>query len=171
MNMDQWTQPRPQSANAVEYQLLHYQQTKPCTVYVTEEEFPYPDGSLIVSRTDCHGIITHANEVFVDLSGWSRNEIIGAPHCILRHPDMPRATFADMWATLGRGERWYGYVKNLRKDGGYYWVYATVMPNMRKGQLIGYSSIRRKPSRERINEVIELYAQMISAEKAEGHNA
>lgn len=169
MNMNQWTPPKPQTGNVVEYQLMHYQQTQPRTVYVTEEEYPYPNGSLIVSRTNCDGIITHANDVFVELSGWTREEIIGAPHCILRHPDMPKAPFADMWATLKQGERWFGYVKNLRKDGGHYWVYATVMPNMRKGQLIGYSSIRRKPSRERIDEVTELYADMLKAEQGGEH--
>ncbi|WP_239350784.1 PAS domain-containing protein [Snodgrassella communis] len=164
MDMSRWIQPKPESEFS-EHKVKHYQQDGESTVYVTNQEFPYPDGALIVSRTDLDGIITHANDVFVDISGWTRDEIIGAPHCLLRHPDMPKAPFADMWATLQRGERWYGYVKNLRKDGGHYWVYATVIPNLRQGKVIGYSSIRRKPSRERINEMSALYAEMLKNEQ------
>lgn len=164
MDMSAWIQPKP-AGESVERKIKHYQQDGETTVYDTDIEFPYPDGSLIVSRTDLNGIITHANDVFVEISGWTRDEIIGAPHCILRHPDMPKAAFTDMWETLKRGERWYGYVKNLRKDGGYYWVYATVIPNFRKGQVIGYSSIRRKPARQRIDEIIELYSSMLTKEQ------
>ena len=91
------------------------------TLYVTEKEFPYPEGRLIISRTDLNGIITHANEAFVELSGWNREDLIGQPHAILRHPDMPAAAFKDLWDTLKAGKKWFGYVKNLRKDGGHYW--------------------------------------------------
>lgn len=155
---------RPVVDAAQVHELTYYQDHEPTTVYVTDQELPYPDGSLIVSRTDTEGIITHANDVFIDISGWSKEEIIGAPHSILRHPDMPKAAFADMWATLARGERWVGYVKNLRKDGGFYWVYATVMPNIRKGNLVGYSSIRRKPCRAKVEEAQALYATMRAQE-------
>lgn len=134
------------------------------TVYCTEQETPFPDGRLITSRTNTQGIITHANEAFVLMSGWTREELIGSHHSILRHPDMPKAAFADLWATIQRGEKWHGYVKNLRKDGGYYWVYATAIPNIRQGVLMGYTSVRRKPSRDQINACIELYAQMLAQE-------
>ncbi|MDK4679331.1 PAS domain-containing protein [Kingella negevensis] len=136
-------------------------------VYVTQEETSFPDGSLITSRTDINGVITHANEAFVTMSGWSRDELIGAPHSILRHPDMPKVAFKGLWETLQRGEKWHGYVKNLRKDGGYYWVYATAIPNIRNGVVEGYTSVRRKPSLEKIKECTELYAQLLKAECAE----
>jgi aerotaxis receptor len=133
-------------------------------VMVLDQEVPYPDGKLIVSRTDTAGLITHANQAFVDMSGYSREELIGEPHCILRHPDMPAAAFKDLWDTVGRGAKWQGYVKNLRKDGCHYWVFATAIPNVRDGKIVGYTSVRRKPSRTKINACIDLYARMRAEE-------
>lgn len=135
-------------------------------VYTTELEVPFPLGRLIVSRTDLDGIITHANEAFVEMSGYSRDELIGAPHHILRHPDMPKIAFKGLWDDLKAGKKWHGYVKNLRKDGAYYWVYATAVPNIRNGVIVGYTSVRRKPSRTRVNELIPLYQQWLAQEKA-----
>lgn len=135
------------------------------TIYCTNEETEFPDGCLITSRTDTDGIITHANDSFVYMSGWERDEIIGQPHGILRHPDMPKAAFADMWETLQRGEKWHGYVKNLRKDGGFYWVYATVLPNVRQGKTIGYTSVRRKAARDKIQAAQKQYAAMLATER------
>lgn len=126
-------------------------------ILYTEIETPYPDGKLIVSTTDPDGIITHVNRSFVEMSGYTEEELIGAPHSILRHPDMPSAAFKDLWDTIKRGEKWQGYVKNLRKDGGYYWVKATVIPNVRGGEVVGYTSVRRKPSRTKVDECIKLY--------------
>ncbi|MGR9115063.1 MAG: PAS domain-containing protein [Gammaproteobacteria bacterium] len=130
-------------------------------VLFTELETPYPDGKLIVSTTDPTGVITHVNHSFVEMSGYTVDELIGAPHSILRHPDMPSAAFKDLWDTVNRGEKWQGFVKNLRKDGGYYWVKATVIPNIRKGKVVGYTSVRRKPSRTKVEECIRLYPTMI----------
>jgi len=135
-------------------------------VYFTETEVPFPEGRLIVSRTDLQGLITHANDAFVEMSGYAREELIGAPHHILRHPDMPRVAFKGLWDTLTSGQKWHGYVKNLRKDGAYYWVYATAVPNIRNGVIAGYTSVRRKPSRTRIAELSALYAQWLQEEKA-----
>ena len=129
-------------------------------VNIVDTEVPYPDGKLIVSRTDKKGIITHCNQSFVDMSGYTEDEIIGQPHSILRHPDMPAVAFQDLWDTMARGEKWHGYVKNLRKDGAYYWVYATAIPNIRNGETVGYTSVRRKPSRKQVESCIELYAKM-----------
>ena len=109
------------------------------TVYCTETEVPFPDGRLIVSRTDLAGIITHANDAFVEMSGYARDELIGAPHYILRHPDMPRVAFKGLWDTVTAGQKWHGWVKNLRKDGAYYWVYATAVPNVRNGSIVGFT--------------------------------
>jgi aerotaxis receptor len=126
-------------------------------IFYTDIETPYPDGKLIVSTTDKAGVITHVNQSFIEMSGYTENELLGMPHSILRHPDMPSAAFKDLWDTVNRGEKWQGFVKNLRKDGGYYWVKATVIPNIRNGKVAGYTSVRRKPSRTKVNECIQLY--------------
>ncbi len=143
---------------------LHHHDGAVRQVVANDLEVPYPEGKLIVSRTDPSGIITHANPAFVELSGYEREELIGQPHHILRHPDMPAAAFADLWQTIGRGDAWHGYVKNLRKDGSHYWVYATVIANIRNGQVVGYTSVRRKPSPTRVAECVELYRRMRAEE-------
>ena len=147
-------------------QRVRYHDGTSRTVCCTEVEVPFPDGRLIVSRVDTAGIITHANEAFVEMSGYSFDELVGAPHHILRHPDMPRAAFSDLWATLAAGRKWHGYVKNLRKDGAFYWVYATAVPNVRQGVVAGYTSVRRKPSRTRIAELSAEYARLRALEEA-----
>lgn len=126
-------------------------------ILYTEIEIPYPDGKLIVSTTDTKGVITHVNHSFIEMSGYEEDELIGAPHSILRHPDMPPAAFKDLWDTVNKGVKWQGFVKNLRKDGGYYWVKATVIPNVRNGEVMGYTSVRRKPSKTKVEECIKLY--------------
>ncbi len=93
-------------------------------ILYTEVETPYPDGKLIVSTTTLDGVISHVNKAFVEMSGYQEAELIGTPHYILRHPDMPSAAFKELWDTVLRGDKWQGIVKNLRKDGGYYWVNA-----------------------------------------------
>lgn len=136
---------------------LNLYQSNARKVLYTDIETPYPDGKLIVSATTLDGTISVVNPAFVEMSGYTEQELIGAPHAILRHPDMPPAAFKDLWDTVKRGEKWQGFVKNLRKDGGYYWVKATVIPNVRKGQVVGYTSVRRKPSRAKVKECIQLY--------------
>ncbi|RRD58453.1 PAS domain S-box protein [Comamonadaceae bacterium OH2545_COT-014] len=151
-------------AGPAEQRQITYNDGSTRTVYVTDHEIPYPDGRLIISRTDLNGIITHANEAFVELSGYTREELIGQPHCILRHPDMPKAAFKDLWATVSAGKKWHGYVKNLCKDGSHYWVYATAVPNVRGGKIVGYTSVRRKPSRRKIEEMTATYKEWRAAE-------
>ena len=129
-------------------------------VYVTPIETPYPHGKLIVSRTDTRGIMTQCNPSFVDMSGYGEAELIGQPHCLLRHPDIPAAAFRDLWETVQAGRQWHGYVKNLRKDGGHYWVYATVVPNVRDGKIVGFTSVRREPSREKVAAAEAQYQEM-----------
>ena len=158
--------PKPDDA-ATEYQLKFYDGTTR-TVYDKDEERPYPDGKLIVSRTDLNGILTHANDAFIEISGYEREELIGSPHHILRHPDIPAAVYADLWSTLKAGNKWHGYVKNLCKDGTHYWVYATAVPNIRRGEVVGYTSVRRKPSRLKIDEAAAMYAEMRASETKEG---
>ncbi len=136
------------------------------TVHWTDVEVPYPDGQLIVSRTDLQGVITHANEAFVIMSGYERGDLIGAPQYILRHPEMPSRCYQSLWADVQAQKKWQGYIKNLRKDGSYYWVYATVIPNIRNGKIAGYTSVRRKPSNNRIQEIIPVYRQWIEEDGA-----
>jgi len=144
---------------------LNYYDNSTREVVINDTEIPYPEGRLIVSRTDIKGIITNCNQSFIDMSGYTEAELIGQPHYILRHPDMPATAFKGLWETVQNGNKWDGYVKNLRKDGTYYWVYATVIPNIREGKIVGYTSVRRKPSRTRINECITLYAEMKTEEE------
>jgi PAS domain S-box-containing protein len=131
------------------------------TVLYADEEVPFPEGRLIVSCTDLAGIITAANQSFVAMSGYTREELMGAPHHILRHPDMPAVAFKGLWDTIAAGSKWSGYVKNLRRDGRFYWVYATVIPNVREGRIVGYTSVRRKPSRTKVRECAALYPTLM----------
>ncbi|HMS05175.1 MAG TPA: PAS domain-containing protein [Burkholderiaceae bacterium] len=156
--------PKPPEA-ATEHR-LHFHDGSSRTVYVIDREVPFPEGRLIISRVDLGGVITHANDAFVEMSGYARDELIGQPHCILRHPGMPRAAFKDLWDTISSGKKWHGYVKNLRKDGAHYWVYATAVPNVRGGSIVGYTSVRRKPSRKKIAELSAVYADWLAQEKA-----
>ncbi|MDD0838481.1 methyl-accepting chemotaxis protein [Curvibacter sp. HBC61] len=127
---------------------------------VTQQEFLFPEDELLVSTTDTRGVITHCNPAFVHVSGFSYEELIGQPHNLIRHPDMPAAAYKDMWATIGRGRPWTGLVKNRRKDGSHYWVQANVTPIMSHGKPSGYMSVRIKPSREAVQQAEALYAQM-----------
>lgn len=152
-------QPEDTAGEFREHRLTYHDGTSR-RVLVTDIETPFPEGKLIVSRTDIAGIITNCNQSFVDMSGFLESELIGQPHHILRHPDMPSPAFKDLWDTVSKGLKWHGYVKNLRKDGGFYWVYATVVPNVRDGFIVGYTSVRRKPSRTRVQEAEALYRSM-----------
>jgi aerotaxis receptor len=148
-----------------EIDLTYYDGTGRHT-WITDVETPFPPGELIVSQTDAAGIITMCNPAFVHMSGYSAEELLGTPHYILRHPDMPRVAFADLWNTIASGHRWSGYVKNLRKDGGFYWVYATILPTVRNGRVIGYTSVRREPARRRVEAAAALYTRLLSEEVA-----
>ena len=101
-----------------------------------------PEDELIISRTDLNGIITYANEEFCQISGYDESELIGKPHNIVRHPDMPSETFKDLWNTITNKKQWTGIVKNLRKDTGYYWVKAIVSGVYKDGKLTEYKSLR-----------------------------
>lgn len=156
--------PMQPAADAVEPRQHTYHDGSSREMMISPREIPYPEGRLIISRTDLDGCLTHANDAFVELSGYTREELIGQPHSILRHPDMPRAAFKDLWATVSAGRKWHGYVKNLCKDGSFYWVYATAMPNVRGGRIVGYTSVRRKPSRSKIAAITATYQEWLAAE-------
>ncbi len=119
-------------------------------VHVTNVETVLPENAFIYSQTDLKGIITEANETFAAISGYTVEEMVGKPHNLVRHPDMPREAFADMWHSLKQGRPWQGVVKNRRKDGGFYWVLANISPVREGGRIVGYQSLRHRPSREQI---------------------
>ncbi|WP_416050339.1 methyl-accepting chemotaxis protein [Cupriavidus basilensis] len=124
---------------------------------ISQREYELPENATLMSTTDTESRIAYANAAFVDVSGFTREEIQGQPHNIVRHPDMPAEAFADMWATLKSGQPWTALVKNRRKDGDHYWVRANAMPLVRNGKPVGYMSVRTKPSREEIDAAGQLY--------------
>ncbi len=128
--------------------------------FVSQKEVPFPDKAVLISRTDTKGIVTYANEAFVALSGYSRDELIGKSHNIVRHPDMPPQAFKWLWDTLKEERAWCGTVKNRCKNGDHYWVRATVAPIYENGDVTGYSSVRRAPTRAQITEAEALYRQL-----------
>jgi aerotaxis receptor len=133
-------------------------------VHVTNIETAVPNDVFIYSRTDLKGHITEANDTFASISGYRVEEMLGKPHNLVRHPDMPREAFADMWRCLKAGRPWQGVVKNRRSDGGFYWVVANASPVREDGRIVGYQSIRFKPSREQINAANEAY-RLVREEK------
>ncbi len=124
---------------------------------VTQQEFDFPADTTLMSTTDLQSHITYANAAFVSISGYTREELQGQAHNLVRHPDMPKEAFADMWATLKAGQPWTGIVKNRRKTGDHYWVRASAVPVVRHGRTRGYLSVRTKASREEIDAAQTLY--------------
>ena len=116
--------------------------------------------TMITSETDARGIIVYANEDFCAICGYTKEEMIGRPHNMIRHPDMPKAAFADLWDTVKGGRIWNGMVKNRTKDGRFYWVNATVYPMKKNGET-RYISVRRKPTDEEVATAIKLYEEMV----------
>ncbi|MEY4428626.1 MAG: hypothetical protein RLZZ182_1315 [Pseudomonadota bacterium] len=131
---------------------------------VTQQEYEFPEGATLMSSTDEKSHITYANEAFIRVSGFEAAELIGQPHNLVRHPDMPQEAFRDMWATLKAGMSWTALVKNRRKDGDHYWVRANATPVRRQGRVVGYMSVRTKPTRDEVHEAERLYARIRSGE-------
>ncbi|WP_272520396.1 methyl-accepting chemotaxis protein [Providencia sp. PROV223] len=130
------------------------------TPYITQNEYVLDENITLMTTSDLQGNIVHANDFFVQVSGYELDELLTHPHNIIRHPDMPKEAFADMWATLKKGEPWTGIVKNRRKNGDHYWVRANIVPVERKGVITGYMSIRTRATRQEIATVEPLYAAM-----------
>jgi PAS domain S-box-containing protein len=135
-------------------------------------ELMFSDNEIIVSKTDTRGNITYGNELFLKMAGYSEKELLGAPHNIIRHPDMPRVIFKLLWDYLHKSNEIFAYVINRSKNGDHYWVFANVTPSYNSdGQVIGYYSVRRKPSQKAINIIKPLYKQLLNAEKSGGMEA
>ncbi len=131
---------------------------------VTGIEYLMKEGQSIVSKTDTKGRITYINSSFIEVSGFSADELLGKAHNLVRHPDMPPEAFADLWTTLQAGEPWTGLVKNRRKNGDFYWVVANVVPVKEGGRVTGYMSVRTAPSREQVKAASELYRKFRAGE-------
>ncbi|WAR46550.1 methyl-accepting chemotaxis protein [Methylomonas rapida] len=127
---------------------------------VTDREVMMKPGTILVTRTNLKGIITYANDAFIEISGFSKDELIGANHNVVRHPDMPPAAFEDLWLCLKAGKPWTALVKNRTKSGDYYWVEANVTPVFKDGKAREYLSVRYAPSREQIQQAEALYAKL-----------
>ncbi|MCB1955078.1 MAG: PAS domain-containing protein [Rhodocyclaceae bacterium] len=124
---------------------------------------------FIVSKTDLKGRIVYGNEIFIEFSGFEESELLGSQHNIIRHPDMPRGVFRFLWDSVGSGEEIFAYVKNMAKDGSYYWVIANVTPDYdTAGNICGYLSVRRAPNRNALPVIEDLYRRMLQAEQAAG---
>ena len=135
------------------------------------QELVLRDGDLIVSKTDVKGRITYGNRAFNEYSGFTEKELMGVQHNIVRHPDMPRAVFKLLWDKIAAGEEVFAFVKNIRKDGAYYWVFANITPSYDVDHnLLGYFSVRRKPSTSAIQKIQPLYSKMLQLERASGAN-
>lgn len=129
------------------------------------------EADIIVSLTDLKGKIVYCNPIFRKFSGFAEEDLLGAPHNIIRHPDMPRIVFKLLWDTLGNKRDIYAYVKNMAKDGGFYWVLAMVTPSYVENRLEGFFSVRRKPSEKALETIIPLYAKLLEAEQTGGMEA
>lgn len=123
------------------------------------------EGGNMITETDLHGKITFINRLFMQMTGYTKEELIGEPHSIIRHPDMPRECFEGMWKCIQKGHPWEGYVKNLRKDGAYYWVVVTVTPKFdENGKLCGFIAVRKPPGAMTLEEIKIKYQEMLETE-------
>jgi PAS domain S-box-containing protein len=139
------------------------------TVVPTSHEKVMREDDFLVSRTDTRGRIVYGNRIFIEFSGYSEAELLGAQHNIVRHPDMPRGVFKLLWDTIATQREIFAYVKNMSKDGSFYWVYANVTPSLdMQGQIEGYFSVRRKPKAQAVRVMEDIYRQMLEVERQAG---
>jgi PAS domain S-box-containing protein len=139
---------------------------------ILDKEKILGEDDFIVSKTDTKGKITYFNRIFQQMAGYDKAELNGANHNLIRHPDMPKIAFKVAWDLIQNGKEFYGFVKNLCKDGGYYWVFAYITPDYDdKGKITGYTSVRIKPKRSAIAAVTPLYAALLKEEKSGGMEA
>ncbi|EQB39097.1 PAS sensor protein [Sulfurimonas hongkongensis] len=130
------------------------------------------EDDFIVSKTDLKGRLTYTNKIFIDISEYSESELLGKPHNILRHPDMPKAIFKYLWETIPQKKEVFAFIINRTKNDNAYWVYANITASIdEKGNIIGYYSVRRKPNPKALESIIELYKKMIEVEKSSGVDA
>jgi len=134
----------------------------------TKNEKQFSQTELLVTKTDTKGKITYANKGFMNIVGMSEKELLGQPHNIIRHPDMPKIIFKLLWTYLQDKKEIHAYVKNICSDGSFYWVMANVTPSLLEGKVVGYHSSRRKPTEEAMRIIKPLYEKLLRAEKQGG---
>jgi PAS domain S-box-containing protein len=139
------------------------------SIVPTQQERVMREDDFLVSRTDMKGRLVYGNQIFIEFSGYQEHELLGQQHNIVRHPDMPRGVFKFLWDTIQKKQECFAYVKNMSRDGGYYWVFANVTPSIdANGQLEGFFSVRRKPKPQAVQVVTDLYRQMLDEERRAG---
>jgi PAS domain S-box-containing protein len=135
------------------------------TIQPSGRERTFPEDEIIVSKTDTKGRLTYVNDVFLSVSGFTEAELVGQPHSMIRHPDMPRCVFKLLWDTIATGRELFAYVVNLAKNGDHYWVLAHITPDFGPdGQIVGYHSNRRVPRRDAVARIIPLYQSLLKIE-------
>jgi len=139
----------------------------------TNHEKRLNEDDFIVSKTDIKGKIIYCNEIFAEMAGYPPSDLIGANHNIIRHPDMPKVAFKLLWNLIQNKKEFFGFVKNLSSDGGYYWVFAYITPDIdsKNGQIISYTSVRRKANQSAIDQIIPIYKLLLDAERSGGIDA
>ena len=139
---------------------------------ITDKEKKLGDDDFIVSKTDLKGKIIYCNEIFVDMAGYPAASLIGANHNVIRHPSMPKIAFKVLWNLIQNKKEFFGFVKNLRADGGYYWVFAYITPDFdQNGRIISYTSVRRKAPLSAIKIIEPIYKTLVDAERSGGVSA
>ncbi len=139
---------------------------------ITNYEKKLGENDFIVSKTDLKGKIIYCNEIFMEMAGYTASELIGANHNLIRHPDMPRVAFKMAWDLIQTNKEFFGFVKNLCADGGYYWVFTYITADLdENGKIISYTSIRRKAPQSAVDSIVPIYKLLVSAEKNGGTGA
>lgn len=135
----------------------------------TSVERKMREDDFIVSKTNAKGIITYGNPIFIEFSGYTEEELLGSQHNIIRHPDMPRSAFKLVWDTIQSGREIFAYVKNMSKDGSFYWVFTHITPDLDSaGNIVGYTSVRRCPRADAVQKIEPVYQAMLAAERSAG---
>ncbi len=139
---------------------------------ITNNEKVLGADDFIVSKTDTKGRIIYCNEIFVEMAGYKPQDLIGANHNLIRHPDMPRIAFKIAWDKIQAKKEFFGFIKNLCADGGYYWVFAYITPDLDlNGNIVSYTSVRRKATQSAIDQIIPIYKELVTAERSGGMDA
>ncbi|NPA60544.1 MAG: PAS domain-containing protein [Epsilonproteobacteria bacterium] len=142
------------------------------TKNITNNEKSLSNDDFIVSKTDTRGRIIYCNEIFAKMAGYPAADLIGANHNLIRHPDMPRIAFKLVWELIQNKKEFFGFVKNLCADGGYYWVLAYITPDLdSRGNIVSYTSVRRKPPQSAVDQIVPIYKQLLDAERNGGMDA
>lgn len=152
--------------------MSHHTKGKNMSVSPTNKEIKLASNDFIVSKTDNKGHITYCNEIFMKTAGYSEKELLGVNHNIIRHKDMPKIAFKLAWDLISSGKEFFGFVKNLSRDGSFYWVFANITPDYDENKkIIGYTSVRRKPNENAINTLIPIYQKLVELENTGGMNS